>query len=185
MECLRDFARAGRPIWGTCAGLIFLADRALGQKQGGQPLLGGLDVLVHRNFFGAQVNSFEMMMPPPECLQEYGSDRFRAVFIRAPAILEYGKGVQVLSEYQLTPAEAESTGRSSVVVAVKQGSLLATAFHPELTGDSRWHKLFVKMTQEHSQQSPFVPGEIADVTLGRTPNTPADMPVFGQEHICA
>eukprot|EP00803_Ostreobium_quekettii_P001836 evm.model.scf_2025.4 EVM.evm.TU.scf_2025.4 scf_2025:25705-27676(-) len=139
MDCLREFARAGRPIWGTCAGLIFLADRALGQKQGGQPLLGGLDVLVHRNFFGAQINSFEMMMPPPECLQQYGRDPFRAVFIRAPAILEYGEGVEVLSEYQLTPSEAESAGRSSVVVAVKQGSLLATAFHPELTGDSRWY----------------------------------------------
>lgn len=128
-----------------------------GQKEGGQALLGGLDCLVHRNFFGAQINSFETLLPAPLCFQhmsdqpqngkliqaetdEAGSGQgpFRAMFIRAPAILEAGPGVEVLSEYELTTDERASQGRDTVVVAVRSGALLATAFHPELTNDKRW-----------------------------------------------
>lgn len=134
---LKSFAELGRPIWGTCAGLIFLADRAsgepcllqmtgvylshgqektvildlqnkeksylpAGQKEGGQALLGGLDCKVHRNFFGAQINSFETELPVPKALKafESGPQGFRAMFIRAPAVLEAGPSVEVLSEYR-------------------------------------------------------------------------------------
>ena len=86
VEPLRAWVQAGRPIWGTCAGMILLADRAVGQKQGGQPLIGGLDVTVNRNYFGRQNESFETLLDVPRL----GEAPFRAVFIRAPAIVESG-----------------------------------------------------------------------------------------------
>eukprot|EP00879_Flechtneria_rotunda_P019332 GHRR01020304.1.p1 GENE.GHRR01020304.1~~GHRR01020304.1.p1 ORF type:complete len:170 (+),score=48.23 GHRR01020304.1:269-778(+) len=93
---LQSFAKAGKPVWGTCAGMIFLAERAEGQKKGGQALLGGLDICVSRNFFGAQINSFETQLPAHQQLQQYGSDStFRAVFIRAPAVVEAGPEVRL------------------------------------------------------------------------------------------
>ncbi|KAG0565008.1 hypothetical protein KC19_8G155800 [Ceratodon purpureus] len=104
---LREFGRSGKPIWGTCAGLIFLADRASGVKAGGQELLGGLDCSVHRNFFGSQLNSFEVELPVPALAsQEGGSTTCRAVFIRAPAIFDVGPSVDVLAEYPLAPGQA-------------------------------------------------------------------------------
>jgi 5'-phosphate synthase pdxT subunit len=130
---LRAWVRAGRPTWGTCAGMILLAERATGQKQGGQPLLGGLDVTVNRNYFGRQTASFEVDLESPEV----PGGPFRAVFIRAPAIVETGPGVAVL-------AQVVGHGEA-VVVAVRQRNLLATAFHPELTDDPRWHQLFLEM----------------------------------------
>jgi 5'-phosphate synthase pdxT subunit len=131
VEPLRAWVRAGKPVWGTCAGLILLADHAVGQKQGGQPLIGGLDVMVNRNYFGRQNQSFEMLLPVPAL----GDVPFRAVFIRAPAIVATGPGVEVLAA---APGHNEQ-----VIVAVRQGPILATAFHPELTGDARWHRLFL------------------------------------------
>ncbi|EFN57206.1 hypothetical protein CHLNCDRAFT_11969, partial [Chlorella variabilis] len=132
---LRQFAAQQRPIWGTCAGLIFLADRASGMKEGGQALLGGLDCTVQRNFFGAQINSFETQLPAPACLPRSAdpSETFRALFIRAPAITETGPGVEVLAEYCLSEGERAQQQRDSVAVAVRSGPLMATAFHPELT----------------------------------------------------
>lgn len=153
---LKGFCAASKPVWGTCAGLIFLADRATGQKKGGQALLGGLDCLVQRNFFGAQINSFETQLPAPPVLQSGdGADEpYRAVFIRAPGILECGGDLEVLSEYHLTPEEqAAAEGLQSVVVAVRSGHLLATAFHPELTDDVRWHKVFVDMVRSQTADS--------------------------------
>ena len=156
---LREFAAGGRPVWGTCAGLIFLAARAAGQKDGGQALLGGLDATVSRNFFGAQVDSFEATLPDPPCLAPHAaaagaSGGFRAVFIRAPAVLEAGAGVETLAWYELSGeqvaaaaasrAAAGAPPPSRVAVAVRQGSLLATSFHPELTDDARWHALFAE-----------------------------------------
>lgn len=184
IDALRSLVEEGRPVWGTCAGLIFLAERAEGQKQGGQALLGGLDVRVHRNFFGAQIESFETEMAVPKCLQQYGSKPFRAVFIRAPAIVEVGQAVEVLSEYRLTPEEQQATGRKAVVVAARTGSLLATAFHPELTEDSRWHQLFLDMVRKHQPPKEVLP-MLPEPVTGRIPNRPADLPVFGEEHICA
>lgn len=110
-------------------------------KEGGQALVGGLNCSVSRNFFGAQINSFETQLPAPACLPpeaDGSSPAYRAIFIRAPAIVETGPGVEVLSQYVLSPDEATAAGRDAVVVAVRHGPLLATAFHPELTSDLRW-----------------------------------------------
>jgi 5'-phosphate synthase pdxT subunit len=136
---LRAWVHGGRPTWGTCAGMILLADRVTDQKAGGQPLIGGLDVTVNRNYFGRQSESFEALLDAPQL----GATPFRAVFIRAPAIVEYGPNVTAL---------ATVPGRdATVVVAVRQGQLLATAFHPELTRDPRWHGLFLQMVAGQSR----------------------------------
>ncbi|MED6145864.1 Pyridoxal biosynthesis protein pdx2 [Stylosanthes scabra] len=157
---LREFVKIGRPVWGTCAGLIFLADKATGQKTGGQKLVGGLDCTVHRNFFGSQIQSFEAEVSAPEVAsQEGGPETFRGVFIRAPAILEAGPEVQVLADYPVPSnistssdsageEQKENVEQSKVIVAVRQGNILATAFHPELTADTRWHSYFLKMANE-------------------------------------
>ncbi|KAG1660346.1 hypothetical protein FOA52_014399 [Chlamydomonas sp. UWO 241] len=183
---LRAFAAAGKPIWGTCAGMIFLADRADGMKQGGQTLVGGLDISVSRNFFGAQVNSFETQLSVPECFKPYGGEpTFRALFIRAPAVLSAGVGVHTLASYTLTAEEAAAQGRASVAVAVRSGVLLATAFHPELTTDSRWHRLFVDMVRENYKGGCESTG-IAIVSLvpdayASVRNRPNDVPIYGKE----
>ncbi|XP_047942437.1 probable pyridoxal 5'-phosphate synthase subunit PDX2 isoform X1 [Salvia hispanica] len=162
---LREFVKMGNPVWGTCAGLIFLADKAVGQKTGGQELIGGLNCTVHRNFFGSQIQSFEAELSVPEIVaKEGGPPSFRGVFIRAPGILEVGPEVQVLAEV-LHPSdrpakrdaseslEEAAVAEKKVIVAVKQGTLLATAFHPELTADTRWHSYFLKMLDEDSQEA--------------------------------
>jgi 5'-phosphate synthase pdxT subunit len=125
LEPLRRFATA-RPTWGTCAGLIFLA-REVGHAQ---PLLGLMDVVVERNAFGRQVDSFETGLAVPAL----GQRPFPAVFIRAPLIDKVGAGVEVLARLD--------DGR---IVAARQGHWLVTAFHPELTDDDRFHRLFVDM----------------------------------------
>ena len=130
---LRAWVHGGRPTWGTCAGMILMADRVTDQKLGGQPLIGGLDVTVNRNYFGRQTESFEAMLDAPRI----GATPFRALFIRAPAIVQYGPSVEAL---------AKMPGRGdAVVVAVRQENRLATAFHPELTNDPRWHRLFLQI----------------------------------------
>ncbi|KAL5732244.1 pyridoxal 5'-phosphate synthase (glutamine hydrolyzing) [Ranunculus cassubicifolius] len=101
---LREFVKMGKPVWGTCAGLIFLADKAVGQKEGGQELVGGLHCTVHRNFFGSQIQSFEAEIDVPELVaKEGGLASFRGVFIRAPAILEAGTDVEVIRKHNLIP----------------------------------------------------------------------------------
>ncbi|MCB9453941.1 MAG: pyridoxal 5'-phosphate synthase glutaminase subunit PdxT [Anaerolineaceae bacterium] len=126
MEPLRRFA-AERPTWGTCAGLIFLA-KNIGIDR--QPILGVMDITVNRNAFGRQVDSFATDLR----IRMMGEVPFPAVFIRAPVITAVAPGVEVLAELP--------DGR---IVAAQQGHLLATAFHPELTGDSRFHRYFVEM----------------------------------------
>jgi pyridoxal 5'-phosphate synthase pdxT subunit len=122
----------GMPAFGSCAGMILLADRLV-DAAAGQQTLGGIDITVRRNAFGRQVASFE------EDLSVVGvpGAPFRAVFIRAPWVEQAGVGVEVLARVEAGPAE----GR---IVAVRQGSLLATSFHPEITGDHRMHRLFVE-----------------------------------------
>jgi 5'-phosphate synthase pdxT subunit len=136
VEPLRQWVHGGHPTWGTCAGMILLAERASGQKQGGQPLLGGLDVTVNRNYFGRQTESFETTLSAPQL----GDTPVHAVFIRAPAITAVGEKTEVLATYH-TPTGAD------VIVAARQGPILATAFHPELTADLRWHQFFLQMVQ--------------------------------------
>ncbi len=141
LEPLRRFATR-RPTWGTCAGLIFLA-RDAGRAQ---PLLGLMDVVVARNAFGRQVDSFEAGLDVPVL----GQEPFPAVFIRAPLITEIGPGVEPLARLP--------DGR---VVAARQGHLLATAFHPELSGDARFHRLFLSMVGESQFDTPKKSGIIA------------------------
>ncbi|XP_044506452.1 probable pyridoxal 5'-phosphate synthase subunit PDX2 [Mangifera indica] len=163
---LREFVKMGKPVWGTCAGLIFLANKAVGQKIGGQDLIGGLDCTVHRNFFGSQIQSFEAELLVPELAsKEGGPETFRGIFIRAPAVLEVGPEVEVLVDYSVPSnkvlyssstveiQEENVMPDTKVIVAVKQGNLLATAFHPELTADTRWHSYFLKMGSELGEAS--------------------------------
>eukprot|EP00850_Spirogloea_muscicola_P020046 SM000206S06255 [mRNA] locus=s206:51062:52597:- [translate_table: standard] len=208
---LRRFRESGRPVWGTCAGLILLAARATGQKEGGQALLGGLDVTVSRNFFGSQINSFETELPALQALAEQGSSEpFRAIFIRAPAVTSMGPSVEVLAEVELPEdfvrleadtKDPEGQSCSRVAVAVRQGDLLATAFHPELTADLRWHKLFIGMVREHQQRQQAAEDEAATrsreeeqqatvvevdgaARILRPVSVPADLPIFeGAEHL--
>ncbi|GMP88999.1 hypothetical protein CsSME_00040756 [Camellia sinensis var. sinensis] len=122
---LREFVKMGRPVWGTCAGLIFLANKAVGQKTGGQELIGGLDCTVHRNFFGSQ----------------------------------------------------ESTGSvEKVIVGVKQGNLLGTAFHPELTADTRWHSYFLKMGEVGEGDSSSICAVEEELSFDQQPKI--DLPIF-------
>ena len=136
VEPLRAWVASGRPVWGTCAGMILLAEEATGQKQGGQPLLGGLHVTVNRNYFGRQTDSFEAMLEAPQL----GPEPTPAIFIRAPAITAIGEDVEPL-------AVIDGRDGEKLFVAVRQGPILATAFHPELTADLRWHQFFIAMVE--------------------------------------
>lgn len=131
LEPLRTFARSGRPIWGTCAGMILLAKEIVDGVPG-QPILGLMDITVRRNAFGRQVDSFEADLAIPVL----GDLPFHAVFIRAPVIERVGSGVEVLAALE-----------DGTAVAVQQGNLLATAFHPELTRDDRFHRYFLKLVE--------------------------------------
>jgi pyridoxal 5'-phosphate synthase pdxT subunit len=139
LEPLRAAIRGGLPAYGSCAGMILLADRIL-DAPADQETIGGLDVTVRRNAFGRQVDSFEADLD----LRLPGGP-VHAVFIRAPWVEEAGPGVQVLGRV----AGGAADGR---IVAVRQGDLVATSFHPELTGDRRVHALFVDIVRRHLAQ---------------------------------
>jgi len=132
IEPLREMAKAGKPLWGTCAGLIFMA-KDVGRAQ---PLLGLMDVTVQRNAFGRQVDSFEAHI---DIKGVGGGQLFHAIFIRAPLIESVGAGVDVLARVEKDDEE--------VIVAAQQGNLLVTSFHPELSNDDRFHRYFVKMAE--------------------------------------
>ena len=135
---LRQRLRDGLPAYGSCAGMILLADRVL-DATADQQTLGGLDVTVRRNAFGRQVDSFEEDLSMPAVMGEH-SEPVRAVFIRAPWVESIGPDVQVLGTVSIGPA----AGR---IVAVREGNLFATSFHPEVTGDHRLHEYFLRMAQ--------------------------------------
>jgi 5'-phosphate synthase pdxT subunit len=132
LEPIRERLAAGLPALGTCAGMILLADRLLDGADG-QGTFGGLDVVVRRNAFGRQVDSFETRV----CFEGF-EDPLHAVFIRAPWVEEVGAGVEVLARV----ASGAAAGR---IVAVREGRLMATSFHPEISGDPRVHRHFVDM----------------------------------------
>jgi pyridoxal 5'-phosphate synthase pdxT subunit len=137
-EPMRKRLSGGMPAYGSCAGMIMLADRVVDTVDG-QETLGGIEMTVRRNAFGRQVDSFESeislagIASPPEA-------PFRAVFIRAPWVEAASERVEILGTERVT-------GR---IVAVRQGPLLATSFHPELTGDLRVHRHFVDMVREQT-----------------------------------
>lgn len=140
LDPLREALHAGLPGFGTCAGMIMLAEHIEGGVPG-QETFGGLDVVVRRNAFGRQVASFEADLD----LAGF-DDKFHAMFIRAPWVEKVGQSVEVVARVAgvrggLRP---DAVGR---IVAVRQGSLLATSFHPEITGDPRIHGLFVDMVR--------------------------------------
>jgi pyridoxal 5'-phosphate synthase pdxT subunit len=134
-EPLRKRVAGGMPAFGSCAGMIMLAARLTGAASG-QETLGAIDMTVQRNAFGRQVDSFERDLE----ISGVPGSPFRAVFIRAPWVSQASPAVEIL-------ATDPTTGR---IVAVRQGPVLATAFHPELTGDRRIHELFVNMVRERS-----------------------------------
>ena len=131
-----DLAGSGAPIFGTCAGMIVLATEIAG---GGEPILPLLDVTVERNAFGRHLDSFEAELAVPVL----GDTPIHAVFIRAPVIQRTGPGVDVLARLD--------DGR---VVAVRERNIIATSFHPELAGETRFHRLVATMASEHDD-----PGE--------------------------
>ncbi|HLH62023.1 MAG TPA: pyridoxal 5'-phosphate synthase glutaminase subunit PdxT [Ktedonobacteraceae bacterium] len=130
-EPVRQKIREGFPVWGTCAGLILLA-RETENALAGQPLLATLDIRVRRNAFGSQRESFETDLSVPVL----GEAPFHAFFIRGPVIEEVGPEVEVLA-----------TLDDGSIVAVRQGPILGTAFHPEVSGDPRFHNYFLRIVQ--------------------------------------
>jgi 5'-phosphate synthase pdxT subunit len=126
-ELIKERIVQGMPVYGSCAGMILLANEILDAKQG-QKSFGGLDITVRRNAFGRQVDSFETDL----IFDDGSSELVRAVFIRAPWVEKVGQGVQVLASVDSHP------------VAVRSQTLLATSFHPELTGDHRIHRYFIE-----------------------------------------
>ena len=134
-EPVQQMAAEGRAIWGTCAGMIMLSREITEQD----PIpLGLMDIGVQRNAFGRQVDSFEQALD----VSALGSDPFHAIFIRAPVIIRVGEGVDVLSALDVDRP-----------VAVQQGRLMATSFHPELTNDHRFHSYFLKLAGGHEVSS--------------------------------
>jgi 5'-phosphate synthase pdxT subunit len=132
LEPLRERAKAGFPIYGTCAGAIVLANRVTGRGVD-QPIVGVLDASIQRNAFGRQVDSFEAAVP----MSVLGDRPYHAVFIRAPLIQDVGPSVSVLGRL------ADGT-----IVAAQQGNLLVTSFHPELTDDGRVHRYFSSIVEK-------------------------------------
>jgi len=141
LDPLRERLAAGLPAFGSCAGMILLAREAVDARPD-QHQLGALDIVVRRNAFGRQVQSFETDLS----VTGVGGGPVRAVFIRAPWVESVGRGVDVLARVPSSIGGAAS----GKVVAVRQGPVMATAFHPEQTGDARLHDLFLRRVREYA-----------------------------------
>jgi pyridoxal 5'-phosphate synthase pdxT subunit len=147
-EPLRQRISGGLPVYGSCAGMIMLADR-IADARPDQQTLGGFDITVRRNAFGRQVDSFEEDLHIPAIAAQTSvppghPSTFKAVFIRAPWVEQVGPGVEVLATVETGPAAGK-------VVAIRAGNLLATSFHPEVTGDHRIHDYFTQMVRASLQ----------------------------------
>jgi len=131
LQTIKRLVSNGMPVMGTCAGMIMLSrrayDRVIGETK--QQLMGNLDIVVERNAFGRQNDSFEADLEIPA----FGKNSFRGIFIRSPIVREIGNGVDKIAEF------------NNKIVAVKQQNIIGTAFHPELSGDDRLHKYFISM----------------------------------------
>lgn len=139
-EPLSAFLRSGAPVWGTCAGMILLSRHASDLEF---PTLQAIDIEVDRNAYGRQVDSFEADIDVPSL----GAEPYHAVFIRAPVVASVGPGVQVLATCRRDDSSPERP------VAVRQGHVLATSFHPELTNDTRFHRYFLDMVESAGRPS--------------------------------
>ena len=144
LEPVRARLAAGMPAYGSCAGMILLAREVLDGRPD-QRQLGGLDITVRRNAFGRQVDSFETDLD----VRGVPDGPVHAVFIRAPWVESVGAGVEVLASVSGRPGAGSGEGR---IVAVRQGVVLATAFHPELTGDGRVHRLFCDVVRDNDRR---------------------------------
>jgi len=154
LEPLRQFVKE-KPVWGTCAGAILLAESIEGGKKGGQELLGGISVRIGRNGFGSQVDSFEApLITTGDGTSLTRRDEFVGVFIRAPVLLSLESDpsrpeIQILAKISadaLPPREGGSSATEDdprAIVALRQGHLMLTTFHPELTRDDRFHEYFI------------------------------------------
>ncbi|MDO8731264.1 MAG: pyridoxal 5'-phosphate synthase glutaminase subunit PdxT [Actinomycetota bacterium] len=138
MEPLQQAGADGMPMFGSCAGMIMLADRVT-DARADQQFIGGIDMTVRRNAFGRQVDSFEIDLE----MRGLQGGPLRAVFIRAPWVEQTGAEVEIL-------ATLHTGEQAGTIVAVQQGPLLATSFHPELTGDHRIHATFVEIVRHHA-----------------------------------
>src|SRR5262249_52214086 len=144
---LRELLASGVPAWGTCAGLILLS-RQTDNALAGQPLLAAMDIRTRRNAFGPQCASFEADIPVPAL----GEEPFHAVFIRAPAVEWAGPDVEVMARLDERAGHRaghneQSGAGEAPIVAVRQGHLMGTAFHPEVTGDTRFHDYFLRLVR--------------------------------------
>lgn len=139
---LRALLAQGLPAFGTCAGLILLADEVLDTRRDAHSL-NGLDVTVRRNAFGRQVDSFETDLDVSEVTDD--GETMHAVFIRAPWVERVGDGVEILSRVR------DGGDADGAVVAVRSGRVLGVSFHPELTGDDRLHRYFLDMVRESAR----------------------------------
>jgi 5'-phosphate synthase pdxT subunit len=139
MSIIKKRISEGMPVLGTCAGMIMLSKRAYDRIVGDtkQKLIGNLDIVIERNAFGRQNDSFEADLP----LSILGNEAFKGVFIRAPAVSEVGKDVEVIGKL------------NNKIVAVKQKNIIGTSFHPELSGDSRMHRHFINMALDFKNRS--------------------------------
>ncbi len=135
LKQIKEKIVSGMPVLGICAGMILLSKRVKDRVVGdmGQPLLDLLDVKIERNTFGRQRDSFESEIS----MEKIGIPKFQGVFIRAPSIVEMGKNVEVISKF------------NEKIIAVKQGKILGTSFHPELTRDLSLHKYFINLVKEN------------------------------------
>ena len=147
LDPLRRAVKSGLPVFGTCAGMILLADR-IEDGAPGQETIGGLDVLVRRNAFGRQVDSFEAELDVAHL-----ESPFHAVFIRAPWVESVGDDVEVVARVAVEPQQAHTAAAQAAagrIVGVRQGHLVATSFHPEVTGDRRIHDYFVSIVRQRA-----------------------------------
>eukprot|EP00979_Chaetoceros_neogracilis_P006046 scaffold1197_cov168-Chaetoceros_neogracile.AAC.5 len=172
---LKAFTETGKPVWGTCAGMILLAERCVGGSaviENGQSLIGGLDILVCRNYFGSQVSSFEMATPAPPGFEEGGKYPENVVMMNVIDALERKDGLKYVDvkrefvpsadgdekkDLSITevekielPGAADGTNAREVICAARKNNILITAFHPEITTDYRWHKYFYNIVKEAS-----------------------------------
>jgi 5'-phosphate synthase pdxT subunit len=138
LEPIRQRIAEGMPVYGSCAGMIMLADTILDARSE-QTSFGGLNISVRRNAFGRQVDSFEAELHAPA----FGDEAFKAIFIRAPWVESHGPDVEVL-------ARVESGPHAGAVVAVAQDGVMATSFHPELTTDDRVHSYFIRTVENRA-----------------------------------
>ncbi len=138
-DLLVERIRQGLPVYGSCAGMILLADRVIDGSHD-QQTVGGIDMTVRRNAFGRQVDSFETSLE----MAGIAGGPLPATFIRAPWVEEVGTGVEILARVP----DGRDDAAAGRIVAVRQGALLATSFHPEITGDARVHELFVTIVKE-------------------------------------